>query len=75
MLAASSSRFDQIASMLNNQGWLRSPNAVASAATRRTTSPKYQMEEKVISDGRAARPATMSPIALSSKLGKYSKRK
>jgi hypothetical protein len=31
--------------MLSNHGWLRSPNAVASAATSRTTAPKYQTEE------------------------------
>ena len=68
MLAESSSAFDQTASMLSMYGMLRSPNAVASGATRATAPPNVQTEVKVISEGRSASASTIWSITGGSSL-------
>src|SRR5215831_4490598 len=48
MLAASSSRFDQIVSMLNSQGWLRSPNAVLERLVARVLKDKVELARGIL---------------------------
>ena len=62
MLASSCWAFDQAESMLRMYGMLRSPNAVASAATRWTAPPKCQIDVSDIGDGRDAPRSMMSAI-------------
>ena len=70
-LELSSAALLQIASMLSINGIDRSPNAVVSAAIRWTAPPNFQIEAKVISDGRFVRISVIIWMVLLSRFLRY----